>query len=97
MRHKSVRPILYIKIDYIFTFLLYLGCACPFWAAAPKGRCPVGHRGEFQDVHPSVRPSVHTPPGHQSLNSAVSGLILALLLLLLHPPPKPSLEAQIPV
>ena len=22
----------------------------PFWAAAPKGRCPVGHRGEFPDV-----------------------------------------------
>ena len=21
-----------------------------FWAAAPKGRCPVGHRGEFPDV-----------------------------------------------
>ena len=22
----------------------------PFLAAAPKGQCPVGHRGEFQDV-----------------------------------------------
>ena len=21
-----------------------------FWAAAPKGRCPIGHRGEFPDV-----------------------------------------------
>ena len=29
-----------------------------FWAAAPKGRCPVGHRGEF----PYVRPYVPPPP-----------------------------------
>ena len=29
-----------------------------FWAAAPKGRCPVGHRGEFPDVRISIRPSV---------------------------------------
>ena len=29
-----------------------------FWAAAPKGRCPVEHRGEFRDFCPSVRPSV---------------------------------------
>ena len=34
----------------------------PFWAAAPKGRCPVGHRGEFPDVRPSVRPSFRTSP-----------------------------------
>ena len=27
-----------------------------FWAAAPKGRCPVGHRGDFPDVRTSVRP-----------------------------------------
>ena len=25
----------------------------PFWAAAPKGRCPVEHRGDFET---SVRP-----------------------------------------
>ena len=25
-----------------------------FWAAAPKGRCPVEHRGEFRDVRPTV-------------------------------------------
>ena len=30
-----------------------------FWAAAPKGRCPVEHREEFRVVHPSVLPSVH--------------------------------------
>ena len=34
----------------------------PFWAAAPKGQCPVGHRGEFPDVHPSVHPSVDGSP-----------------------------------
>ena len=28
-----------------------------FWAAAPKGRCPVGHRDEFPDVHISI-PSI---------------------------------------
>ena len=27
-----------------------------FWAAAPKGRCPVEHRGEFRDVRPFVCP-----------------------------------------
>ena len=31
-----------------------------FWAAALKGRCPVGYRGEFPYVRPSVRPSVRT-------------------------------------
>ena len=31
----------------------------PFWAAAPKGQCPVGHRGEFPDVRPSVRTYFH--------------------------------------
>ena len=36
----------------------------PFWAAAPKGRCPVGHRGEFPYVRPYVRTSVRlsVPP-----------------------------------
>ena len=29
-----------------------------FWAAAPKGQCPVGHRGEFSEVRLSVRPSI---------------------------------------
>ena len=49
------------------------GTRCPAWsdqleqwsesrAAAPKGRCPVGHRGEFPYVRPSVRPSVRTSP-----------------------------------
>ena len=27
----------------------------PFWAAAPKGRCHVGHRGKFPDIPSSVR------------------------------------------
>ena len=31
-------------------------CNNDFWAGASKGRCPVGHRGEFRDVHPSFRP-----------------------------------------
>ena len=22
-----------------------------FWAAAPKGRCPVGHRGKYGGIH----------------------------------------------
>ena len=55
-----------------------------FWAAAPKGWCPVEHRGEFRDVRPSVhpsvrpsirpsiRPSVHPPPvDYQGLKSAL--------------------------
>ena len=35
-------------------FFLFL-----FWAAAPKGRCPVGHRGEL--LHPSN--NTYVPPG----------------------------------
>ena len=49
-----------------------------FWAAAPKGRCPVEHRGEFPDVRPSVRPSVPPPVDHQGLKLALPGLNLAL-------------------
>ena len=44
-----------------------------FWAAAPKGRCPVGHRGEFPDVRTSVRTYVRTfpppPEASQASNS----------------------------
>ena len=29
-----------------------------FWPAAPKGRCPVGYRGELPYVHPSVIPHI---------------------------------------
>ena len=32
-----------------------------FWAAAPRSGCPVGHRGEFPDVRPSIHPSVRPP------------------------------------
>ena len=44
----------------------------PFWAEAPKGRCPVRHRGEFRDVRPSVHPSFRPsvlPPTLQSFSS----------------------------
>ena len=52
------------------------GTRCPagsdhvkYWgesrAAAPKGRCPVEHRGEFPYVRPSFRPSVHPSLGLQ--------------------------------
>ena len=69
------------------------GTRCPAWsdklkkwseggAAAPRGRCPVGHRGEFPYVRPSVRtyvrPSVRPPPGHSGPNLALSGLKLVL-------------------
>ena len=49
-------------------------------AAAPKGRCPVEHRGEFRDIRPSVRPSVlpSPPVDHQGLKLALPGLNLAL-------------------
>ena len=39
--------------------------AAPFWAAAPKGRCPVGHRGE--PLRTSVRPP--PPEGFHASNS----------------------------
>ena len=48
-----------------------------FWAAAPKGQCPVEHRGNFHtSVHPSVLPS--PPVGHQGLKFALPALNLAL-------------------
>ena len=43
----------------------------PFWAATPKGRCPVGHRGKNQvcpSICPSVRLSIH-PSIHLSICS----------------------------
>ena len=46
-----------------------------FCAAAPKGRCPVGHRGEFPDIHPCIHMS---PVDHLGLILALPGLILAL-------------------
>ena len=33
----------------------------PFWAAAPKGRCPVRHRGELSDIRTSVHPYLPPP------------------------------------
>ena len=47
-----------------------------FWAAVPKGRCPVGHRGELPDICPSVHPS--PPHSRQGLKSALSGPVFAL-------------------
>ena len=38
-------------------------------AAAPKDRCPVEHRGEFQDVRPSIRPSFRST-GHRRFGAA---------------------------
>ena len=56
-----------------------------FWAAAPKGRCPVEHRGGFRDVRPSFRPyfrpSVPPPVDHQGLKLALPGLKLAIPVL----------------
>ena len=56
-----------------------------FWAAAPKGQCPVEHRGEFPDVRPSFHPSVHlsflpSPPpvSQQDLKFALPALKFAL-------------------
>ena len=41
-----------------------------FVGVAPKGRCPVGHRGEFLYVCLSVCPCVRSPPwSYQSSNS----------------------------
>ena len=55
---KHVHPV-HVQLDMALSSL--------FWAAAPKGRCPVGHRGEFPDVHTSVRMS--PPEVSQALNS----------------------------
>ena len=48
----------------IFYRNFFLDVLSFFWAAAPKGRCPVGHRGEFPDVRPYIRMYVRTsvPP-----------------------------------
>ena len=44
-------------------FLFFLS----FWAAAPEDLCPVGHKGEFQDIRLSVHPTVRLPSVHQSI------------------------------
>ena len=45
-----------------FTFVTFWDTpmANTFWAAASKGQCSVGHRGEFPDVRPSICPQ--SPP-----------------------------------
>ena len=50
-------------------FITFFFSFYPFWAAAPKGRCPVGHRGEFPYVRPYVRTSVRPPQVSQISNS----------------------------
>ena len=46
-------------------------CHCSFfWAAAPKGRCPVGHRGE--PLRTSVR--TYVPPPEAPLRPQISPL-----------------------
>ena len=43
--------------------LVYVKETDAFWAAAPKGRCPVEHRREFPDVIPSILcPSIRFSP-----------------------------------
>ena len=37
-------------INFIYLHMHVTENMLPFWAAAPKGQCPVGHRGEFPDV-----------------------------------------------
>ena len=44
-------------------------CHHAFWAAAPKGQCPVEHRWGILR-----RPSVHPPHDHQGLKLALPGL-----------------------
>ena len=60
---------------YHFIFILHSSSfpSQPFWSAAPKGRCPVGHGVNFQT---SVRTSICPPPSrvcqyakHQSLRT----------------------------
>ena len=57
-----------IKLGHFNTFLQFRlfshkshcsqnGKSISFWGSSPKGRYPVGHRGEFPDVHPVFRPS----------------------------------------
>ena len=37
---------------------IFIHSFLPFWAAAPKGRCPVGHKGEFPYVRLYIRLSL---------------------------------------
>ena len=51
-----------LVIPFLDTRLYTPLCRSPFWAAAPKGRCPVGHRGEFPYIRTSIHTSVCTSP-----------------------------------
>ena len=73
-----------------------------FWAAAPKGRRPVGHRGEFPDVHPSIcpffRPSICLsilPSICLSILPSICLSILPSICLSFHPSPPPRPEAAL--
>ena len=56
-RGTFVRPFVGPSIEAIESKRGKMSVLDTFWAAAPKGRCPVGHRGEFPDVRPSFRTS----------------------------------------
>ena len=68
--HLSVRRLVHLLVFQLVSPLIRWSIHSPFWAAAPKGRRPVGHRGEFPDVSlsicPSVCPRVITSPPRQS-------------------------------
>ena len=72
--HPSVFLILKTPLQF-FSLLLSLIPSFyfyPFWAAAPKGRCPVGYRGEFPDVRTYVR--TYVPPPEAPLRPQISPL-----------------------
>ena len=63
-------PFLLLSLFSLFAPLSF-SSSLAFWAAAPKGRCPVEHRGEFRNVRPSIRLSVlpSVPPIEHQISS----------------------------
>ena len=45
-------PIIFVTLSC--TKQKYSDSKVPFWAAAPKGPCPVGHRGVLLSIHPPL-------------------------------------------
>ena len=53
--NKCFLPFELVRLSFILSasVLCFFLCYHAVGAAAPKGRCPVGHGGEFPFVHPS--------------------------------------------
>ena len=71
---KLYTPLCQTVDQFVSRLVGWLLSWSPFWAVAPKDRCPAEHRGQCPDVLLSVCPSVHLsfhPSIHLSVRPSV--------------------------